>query len=115
VEQRTKENKTTLQKLHQKPREMQGIKSKGYNATETGAGLFIGQTSTAYTLSGGAANVGVEETRKTDNEQVQVIHTVPVMTDDERNAATKRIGSDLYEIFMRIQEELGLDNEIAHK
>lgn len=43
---------------------------------------------------------------KTNNEQIKVIHTVPVMTDTERNAAKKRIGSDLYEIFMRIQTEL---------
>ena len=75
----------------------------------------IGQTSTAYTLSGGAANVGVEGVRPTGNEQVKVIHNVPVMTDTEREAAKKRIGSDLYEIFMRIQAELRLDNEPTKK
>ncbi len=72
----------------------------------------IGQTSTAYTLSRGVANVGVEEVRQTDNKRVKVIHTLPVMTEAERDAAKKRIGNDLYEIFMRIQAELHLDNEI---
>lgn len=75
----------------------------------------IRQTSTAYTLSGGAANVGVEEVRQTETEQMKVIHTLPVMTDAERNVAKKRIGSDLYEIFMRIQAELCLDNENLQK
>lgn len=45
----------------------------------------------------------------TGKEQAKVIHTVPVMTDTERDAAKKRIGSDLYEIFMRIQIELNLE------
>lgn len=46
---------------------------------------------------------------KTNNGQPKVIHTVPVMTDTERDAAKRRIGSDLYEIFMRIQVELNLE------
>ena len=75
----------------------------------------IRQTSTAYTLSGGVANVGAEEVKQTGNEQVTVIHTIPVMTDTERNAAKKRIGSDLYEIFVRIQAELQFDNENLQK
>lgn len=75
----------------------------------------IGQTSTAYTLSRGVDNVGVREVMQTGNEQPKVIHTVPVMTDTERNAAKKRIGSDLYEIFMRIQAELNIDNELLKK
>lgn len=74
----------------------------------------IGQTSTAYTLSRGVENVGAEEVMQTGNEQVKMIHTVPVMTDTERDAAKKRIGSDLYEIFLRIQAELNLDSEF-HK
>lgn len=75
----------------------------------------IGQTSTAYTLSRGVDNVGVEEVMQTSNEQPKVIHTVPIMTDTERDAAKKRIGSDLYEIFMRIQAELHLDNGLLKK
>lgn len=76
----------------------------------------IGQTSTAYTLNRGVDNVGVREVMQTTgNEQPKVIHTVPVMTDTERDAAKKRIGSDLYEIFMRIQAELHLDNELLKK
>ena len=75
----------------------------------------IVQTSTAYTLSGGAADVEVREVKQTGNEPVKVIHTVPVMTDTEREATKKRIGNDLYEIFTRIQKELGLDNEFAEK
>lgn len=75
----------------------------------------IGQTSMAYTLSRGVDNVGVGEIMQTGNEQTKVIHTVPVMTDTERNAAKKRIGSDLYEIFIRIQAELNLDNELLKK
>lgn len=58
--------------------------------------------------------MGAEEVIQTGNEQVKVIHTVPVMTDTERDAAKRRIGSDLYEIFMRIQAELNLDSE-SHK
>lgn len=54
--------------------------------------------------------MGVEEVMQTGNKQTKVIHTVPVMTDTERDAAKKRVGSDLYEIFMRIQAELHLDN-----
>ena len=75
----------------------------------------IVQTSTTYTLSGGVANVGVREVKQTGNGQMKVIHVVPVMTDTEREAAKKRIGSDLYEIFVRIQTELNLDNEITQK
>lgn len=75
----------------------------------------IGQTSTAYTLSRGVDNVGVREVMQTNKEQPKVIHTVPVMTDTERDATKKRIGSDLYEIFMRIQAELHLDNELLKK
>ena len=75
----------------------------------------IGQTSTAYTLSRGVANVEDREAKRTSNEQVKVIHVVPDMTDTERDAAKKRIGNDLYEIFMRIQAELHLDNEFDEK
>ena len=75
----------------------------------------IGQTSTAYTLNGGAVNVGVEGIAQLSNKPMKVIHTVPVMKDTERDAAKKRIGSDLYDIFVRIQVELGLDNEIMKK
>ena len=75
----------------------------------------IVQTSTAYTLSGGAANVGVREVKQTGDDQMKVIHVVPVMTDAERNATKKRIGNDLYEIFTRIQAELNLDSEITQK
>lgn len=75
----------------------------------------IGQTSTAYTLSRGVENAGAEGVMQTGNEQVKVIHTVPNMTDTERDAAKKRIGSDLYEIFMRIQAELNLDSEFQKK
>ncbi len=75
----------------------------------------IGQTSTAYTLNRGVANVGVEEVRQTDSKRVKVIHTLPVMTDAERDLAKKRIGNDLYEILMRIQAELQLDSEIFKK
>ena len=57
----------------------------------------------------------VEEVKQTETEQMKVIHTLPVMTDAERNVAKKRIGSDLYEIFMRIQAELCLDNENLQK
>lgn len=74
----------------------------------------IEQTSTTYTLNR-VKNAGVEEVMQTGNEQAKVINTVPVMTDTERDAAKKRIGSDLYEIFMRIQAELNLDNESAKK
>ena len=56
----------------------------------------IEQTSTAYILGGGAANVKTEGVQKTGNERVKIIHTVPIMTDAERDAAKKRIGSDLY-------------------
>ena len=73
------------------------------------------QTSTAYTLSGGAANVGVREVKQTGDGQMKVIHVVPVMTDAERDAAKKRIGNDLYEIFTRIRAELGLDSESTEK
>ena len=59
--------------------------------------------------------MGVGEVKQTDSEQVKVIHSIPAMTDTERDAAKKRIGSDLYEIFMRIQTELGLDNENSQK
>jgi len=55
------------------------------------------------------------EAKRTSNEQVKVIHVVPDMTDTERDAAKKRIGNDLYEIFMRIQAELHLDNEFDEK
>ena len=51
-----------------------------------------------------------EGARQTGNAQIEIIHTVPVMTDTERNAAKIRIGSDLYDIFMRIQAQLGIDN-----
>ena len=59
--------------------------------------------------------MGAEEVKQVDDEQMKVIHTIPVMTDAERDAAKKRIGSDLYEIFMRIQAELCLDNECLQK
>jgi len=75
----------------------------------------IDQTAAAYTLSGGVANVEVAGVKRIGESQVKVIHVVPLMTDTERDAAKKRIGSDLYEIFMRIQEELNLDNEFAEK
>lgn len=87
----------------------------GKMAYPTDAKNNIGQTSTAYTLSRGVENVGVEEVMQTGKEQVKVIHTVPNMTDTERDAAKKRIGSDLYEIFMRIQAELNLDSEFQKK
>jgi len=75
----------------------------------------IGQTSTAYTLSRGVANVETRGASRTGNEKFKVIHVVPDMTDTEREAAKKRIGNDLYEIFTRIQAELHLDNEFDEK
>jgi len=59
--------------------------------------------------------VKTDGAKRTNNEQVKVIHVVPDMADTERNAAKKRIGNDLYEIFMCIQEELDLDYELAQK
>ena len=40
------------------------------------------------------------------DEQMTIIHTTPVMADDEKQKAKKRIGNDLYVIFSRIQEQL---------
>jgi len=59
--------------------------------------------------------VGVEGAGQIGNAQMKVLHTVPVMTDMERDAANKRIGNDLYEIFSRIQAELQLSNEFIQK
>lgn len=40
-----------------------------------------------------------------------VIHTVPDMSDEEREKTKRMIGNDLYEIFLRIQARLDNDNE----
>jgi hypothetical protein len=75
----------------------------------------IGQAQATYSLSGGVANVKARGVKRNSNEQVKVVHVIPDMTDTERDVAKKRIGNDLHEIFLRIQEELNLGNELAQK
>lgn len=43
--------------------------------------------------------------------EVIITHTIPKMTDTEREKSKKLIGNDLYEIFLRIQAQLNIDNE----
>lgn len=45
------------------------------------------------------------------NKEIKIIHKTPNMADIEREKNKKRIGNDLYEIFLRIQKELKPDNE----
>jgi hypothetical protein len=42
----------------------------------------------------------------TENEPIKIIHTVPDMSEIEREHNRKIIGNDLYEVFLRIQAEL---------
>jgi hypothetical protein len=58
--------------------------------------MLLGQTARAY-------NVVVQ--------QVEVIHTVPAMTDTERRAAEKRVSSELFEVLSGIYEKLKSDSE----
>ena len=51
------------------------------------------------------------QARVKEDNKLDVIHTVPKMTDGERKAAKKRIGGELYEVFARIQEKLNLESE----
>jgi len=46
--------------------------------------------------------------RKNDvtDKQIKIIHTVPKLSDIEKNKKQKQIGNDLYEIFSKIQAEL---------
>ena len=59
----------------------------------------------------GAANMTKKQKNEIDYDNIKIIHTVPKMTDTEREKSKKMIGNDLYEVFLRIQSRLNLDNE----
>ena len=42
------------------------------------------------------------------DKQIKIIHTVPNLSDIEKNKKQKQIGNDLYEIFAKIQSELNV-------
>ena len=68
----------------------------------------LGQSGNSYTRNRGASVAG----RTLDEQQkIMIKHTVPTMTDAERAATEKRIGADLYEVFLRIQEILKDESE----
>ena len=53
--------------------------------------------------------IGSSSTEKTVDYQgkpVKIIDTVPTMSDAEQDKTKKRIGNDLYEIFLKIKDEL---------
>jgi len=69
-----------------------------------------GQSATAYTSIGGGVYMVENKGRQ---EQVQVINTIPKMTDDERLIAEKRVANDLFNVLSDIYTKLKieLDNE----
>lgn len=46
-----------------------------------------------------------------DTQHVEIIHTVPVITDIERRAAKKRIANDLFNVLSDIYNKLKSDSE----
>lgn len=46
-----------------------------------------------------------------DYDKIKIIHTVPKMTDIEREKKKKVIGDQLYEIFLSILSQLDSDSE----
>ena len=69
--------------------------------------FVIGHTLTPYTSSKGGGICLIDKRCEEEKTQrFEVIHTVPNMTEAERESATKRIGNDLYEVILRIKETL---------
>jgi hypothetical protein len=73
-----------------------------------------GQSATAYTSIGGGVYMVENKGRQ---EQVQVIHTIPKMTDDERLIVEKRVANDLFNVLSDIYTKLKieLDNEYTNR
>lgn len=67
-----------------------------------------GQTATAYTSTGGVCMV--VDNGKVKRE-IEVVHTVPKMTQTERMVAEKRVSSDLFEVLSGIYTKLKLESE----
>ena len=66
---------------------------------------MINQTIAAYTSTGG---VGMYDNAE---QQMEVIHTVPKMTNTERSVAEKRVANDLFIVLSDIYEKLKSDSE----
>ena len=64
------------------------------------------QSVTAYTALGG---VGMDDRGGT--QQVEVLHTIPKMTVEERKEAEKRISNDLFEVLSDIYNKLQSESE----
>lgn len=44
-------------------------------------------------------------------EQVKIVHTIPIMSDEERTKERKKMGNELYKIFKKICEEFNIESE----
>lgn len=62
------------------------------------------QVTTAYTPVGGVCMVD-------ETQQMEVIHTVPKMTETERQVTEKRISNDLYSVLSDIYDKLQSESE----
>lgn len=65
-----------------------------------------GQVAVAYTSAGGVCMVKNKEVQ-----EVEVIHTVPKMTQTERLVTERRIANDLYNVLSEIYSKLQSDSE----
>jgi len=79
------------------------------------------QVNPAYVSTRGVKHMGVTDTVRSIASQKNVVAVVPQMkvvsitpkmTEAQRTSAQKRIGNDLFEVFIRIQEHLKSDNEL---
>lgn len=66
-----------------------------------------GQTATAYTPTGGVCMVDNDKVKQ----EIEVVHTVPKMTQAERIVAEKRVSSDLFEVLTDIYVKLNIAEE----
>lgn len=64
----------------------------------------IGQAAPSYTSTGGVCMVKNKEKEVT----VEVIHTVPVMTDIEKRIAERRVSNDLFNVLSDIYAKLNV-------
>lgn len=65
-----------------------------------------GQITPAYVFTGGVGMVDDDVLQ-----QIEVIHTVPVMTDTERRVAEKRVSNDLFTVLSAIFNKLNVESE----
>jgi len=66
-----------------------------------------GQTATAYTSTGGVCMVNNGKVKQ----EIEVVHTIPKMTQTERMVAEKRVSSDLFEVLSDIYVKLNIEEE----